>query len=414
MSDTATTDKAKADQQPAPPPAEAEKPKLPSLRAGGALTPIVPQDFDQAYRMARVIAMSGTAPKSYMVKDPVDLKEYLSVERIAVAIMAGLEVGLPPMQAVQGIAVINGMPTVYGDARDGLIAASGLLEDMKEEMECDEQGLFLWARCTIWRKGRKTPISQTITRPQAARAGWLKKTGPWQDSPNRMAQMRAKGWASRDAFPDVLKGLIDHDEAVDMAGMVDVTDRGSVTTAPPPPPRRDDFKAAPAASNEPAADEPKAEEGWELFDETGEMIGRFDVATWVANLSRMESGKITDEERAKLLENNLDTAKKMKADGELSEENDEILGAIYAPPPANQPATKDWSLPDNIVGQEKKLLAIYKLLDEKTATPADVEDLWNAHESFLDKLGAIKKAAANDRFGSRKMTLAQAQQGAGK
>lgn len=409
MSDTATTDKPKTD---LPPPAEAEKPKLPSLRAGGSLTPIVPQDFDQAYRMARVIAMSGTAPKSYMVKDPVDLKEYLSVERIAVAIMAGLEVGLPPMQAVQGIAVINGMPTVYGDARDGLIAASGLLEDMKEEMEVDEQGLFLWARCTIWRKGRKTPISQTITRPQAARAGWLKKTGPWQDSPNRMAQMRAKGWASRDAFPDVLKGLIDHDEAVDMAGMVDVTHRGSVTTAPPPP-RRTDFQATPAASNETAADEPEGDV-YPLFDETGAQLGEFAPAAWYAAFTD-EIDRMTGPARSQFLENNADAAKEVWSDLE-SDEAAAQLKALYEPkePAADEPATKDWSLPDNIVGQEKKLLAIYQMLDGKreggpnVETSAEVDALWEAHEAFFEKLGQVKKAAANQRFGDRKIELAQA------
>lgn len=268
MSETVTAEKAKTEQQPAAAPAkeEADKAKLPSLRVGGGLAAIIPQDFDQAYRMARVIAASGTAPKSYMMKDPTDLKECLSIERIAVAIMHGLEVGLPPMAAVQGIAVINGMPTIYGDARDGLIAASGLLEDMHEEMELDDQGLFLWARCTIWRKGRKTPIVQTVTRPQATRAGWMKKQGPWTESPNRMAQQRAKGWASRDAFPDVLKGLVDRDEALDM---VDVTRAGSVTTAPPPP-RRSDFTNTTDVGDEP---EGRAQEG--AHDpETGEVLGQ--------------------------------------------------------------------------------------------------------------------------------------------
>jgi hypothetical protein len=262
MTDTADASKA-ANKEPA------NQKLLPPLRGGGGIAAIIPQDFDQAYRMARVIAASGAAPKSYLMKDPTDLKEYISVERIAVAIMAGLEVGLPPMAAVQGIAVINGIPTIYGDARDGLIAASGLLEDMKEEMELDNEGMFLWARCTVWRKGRKTPIVQTVTRPQAARAGWLKKQGPWQESPNRMAQMRAKGWANRDAFPDVLKGLRDRDEVVDM---VDVTDRGSAMTDPPPEPRRRDFLAEPAngdahdpETGEVATTEPQRP--WKLADD---------------------------------------------------------------------------------------------------------------------------------------------------
>lgn len=251
MTDTKTTERPQAEMAP---PQEAPEPKLPALRGGGGINAIIPQNFEEAYRMARVIVAAGTAPKSYEMKDPTDLKPYVSVERVAVAIMAGLEVGLKPLQAVQGIAVINGIPTVYGDARDALVEASGLLEDRVEEHELDDDGLFLWWRCTVWRRGRKTPIIQTVTRAQAARAGWLKKTGPWQESPNRMAQERARGWAYRDAFPDVLKGLADRNEVLDM---VDITSRSTATMAPPPP-KRADFKepAQPPAAASPAEEGP--------------------------------------------------------------------------------------------------------------------------------------------------------------
>jgi hypothetical protein len=401
MSDTDTLDKPKT-----APPAAPPEPRLPVLLGGGGIKAIIPQNFEEAYKMARIIAASGTAPKSYLMKDPTNLKEYLSVERIAVAIMHGLEVGLPPMQAVQGIAVINGMPTVYADAQDALVEASGLLEDRVEEHELDDQGLFLWWRCTVWRKGRKTPIEITITRPQAARAGWLKKQGPWQESPNRMAQRRARGWAYRDAFPDVLKGLVDRDEAMEM---VDVTPRGSATTTAPPPPRRNDFQPAPDQADQ---SEP---EKWELFDEVGEQIGEFEAAEWISKLVHMASGNIGEKERAQLLENNADTAKTIWEAIEDQKLANEIK-ALYTPAETEQQPTgaKDWSLPDSIVGQEKKLLAIYAMLDGKgdgatVETPAEVDMLWEAHEAFFDKLGTIKKAAANQRFGDRKRALAQAQ-----
>lgn len=78
------------------------------------------------------------------------------------------------------------------------------------------------------------------------------------------------------------------------------------------------------------------------------------------------------------------------------------------------PATKDWSIPTTVVGQEKKLLAIYAMLDgkgdgPKCETAEDVDVLWEAHETFFEKLGAIKRSAANQRFGDRKIMLAQAQ-----
>lgn len=407
MTDTKTTEKIVEQQQVQPEP-KAQLPAAVALRGGGSMKAIIPQDFDQAYRMARIIAASGTAPKSYLMKDPTDLKEYMSVERIAVAIMAGLEVGLPPMQAVQGIAVINGMPTVYGDARDALVEASGLLEDRLEEHELDNHGMFLWWRCTVWRKGRKTPIVQTVTRTQAARAGWLKKTGPWQDSPNRMAQERARGWAYRDAFPDVLKGLVDRNEALEMT---DVTERGSATTAPPPPSRSQFTPAAATDVSDQAAAEP---EKWELFNDVGEVTVELAAADWSDALAK-HARELTGVARATLLENNADTAKTI-CDAIDDEAIIEGIRALYTPAePKTATDVKDWSLPADIVGQERKLLAIYAMLDgkgdgPKVETPAEVDLLWGAHEAFFDKLGNIKKSAANQRFGDRKIALAQAQQ----
>ena len=79
------------------------------------------------------------------------------------------------------------------------------------------------------------------------------------------------------------------------------------------------------------------------------------------------------------------------------------------PPPPQEKPKKDWTLPPGVVGQEKKLAAIYAQLDgSKCQTPDDVDDLWEFHEAFLDKLGT-KKAEANHRFGDRKISLAQAQ-----
>ena len=94
------------------------------LQSGGNLAAIVPQDAEQAFRMAQMIVNSGMAPKG--MDKP---------EKVVAAIFAGLEVGLKPLQAVQSIAVINGRPTVWGDAAIGLVQGSGLLADQEEVIE---------------------------------------------------------------------------------------------------------------------------------------------------------------------------------------------------------------------------------------------------------------------------------------
>jgi hypothetical protein len=79
----------------------------------------------------------------------------------------------------------------------------------------------------------------------AKRAGLWTKAGPWQTYPRRMLQMRARSFALRDAFPDVLKGLISVKEALDNhAGadqmappMIDAIAEPATSASPPAPPR---------------------------------------------------------------------------------------------------------------------------------------------------------------------------------
>ena len=202
----------------------AERPK-PPLVSGGRIAAIVPQDIDAAWRLAAMVVRAGLAPKSLD-----------TVEKCTVAIMHGLEVGFTPMAALQSIAVVNGMPSIWGDGLIALVRSSGLLEDMIETIEDDKEGPTI-AVCKVKRTDSPSWVVQTFTRPQAMKAGLWRKQGPWQQYPQRMMQMRARSWALRDAFPDVLRGLTSAEEASDI---VDVTSAGSASTAPPEP-RRSDY-----------------------------------------------------------------------------------------------------------------------------------------------------------------------------
>lgn len=215
---------------PNPAPAENQiaKPEFkPPLLAGGGIGAIIPQDIDQVWRLATIIVKAGMAPKSLD-----------TVEKATVAMIHGMEVGLKPMQSMQSIAVINNMPSIYGDAMLGIVIASPVYGDHVESIEFDDQGNPWQATCSAVRKGDTRWRTQTITRAQAQKAGWWNKQGPWSATPQRMLQMRARGWCLRDTFPDVLRGLVLAEEAEDM---VDITPKGSATTTAPPEPKRTDF-----------------------------------------------------------------------------------------------------------------------------------------------------------------------------
>ena len=76
-----------------------------------------------------ILAGTEMVPKAYVGK----------ADNILVAMLHGQEVGLPHLQALQSIAVINGIPSIYGDAALSLVRASGLLEDFDEWIEVDGQ-----------------------------------------------------------------------------------------------------------------------------------------------------------------------------------------------------------------------------------------------------------------------------------
>lgn len=162
-----------------------------------------PQTMTEAIEFSGMLARSAMIPKSYQGKP----------EDVLVAVQWGFELGLAPLQALQNIACINGKPSVYGDAAMALVQNSPICEDVKEYFEGEGTSNPV-AVCVAKRKNRSEVVSKYSVE-DAKRAGLWNKSGPWTQYPKRMLQMRARGFALRDAFPDVLKGLITVEEAQD-------------------------------------------------------------------------------------------------------------------------------------------------------------------------------------------------------
>jgi hypothetical protein len=235
-----------------------------SLVSGGRPAAIVPTDIEQGFRLARAIAAARWAPVSYLV-DPRNREGAFDESKILIGILHGLEVGLTPIAALQSIAVINGVPSIWGDGALAIVQASGLMEDFREEPIYDKPNEIgvarvIGYRCTAMRRGQATPISHQFTLQDAAAAKLLEKTGPWQQYRARMLQMRARAWTLRAGFADVLRGLTLAEEAQDL---IDATPRAAATaTASPPPQKRaagaalDAFAARrPATTPESSGDE---------------------------------------------------------------------------------------------------------------------------------------------------------------
>lgn len=160
--------------------------------------------LDDMWRFSQCVVKSGFAPKG--MEKP---------ESVLIAIEMGYEVGLSPMAALQNTAVVNGRPTIYGDAALALVRGSGLLESYEEKpvgvRGSDDFGYCVSAK----RKGDNATYSETFTVADAKQAGLWGKAGPWSQYPARMLKFRARGFLLRDAFGDVLKGMRTFEEVRD-------------------------------------------------------------------------------------------------------------------------------------------------------------------------------------------------------
>lgn len=149
-----------------------------------------PQTFEQAMKFSHMLADSDLVPKDFRGKPG----------NCMIAMQWGSELGLKPLQALSNIAVVNGRAALWGDAVIALVRSSPACEYV---LETDDGHT---ATCKAKRKGEPEHVV-TFSMEDAKLAGLAGKQGPWTQYPKRMRQMRARAFALRDVFPDVLRGM---------------------------------------------------------------------------------------------------------------------------------------------------------------------------------------------------------------
>ena len=159
-----------------------------------------PRTFEQALTFSQYLADSDMVPKDFKGKPG----------NCLIAIQWGAEIGLKPLQAMQNLAVINGRPSLWGDAVIALVRASPLCEYVVEE----DDGQV--ATCRTKRRGAPHEQIERFGVDDAKQAGLLGKAGPWTQYPKRMRKMRARAFLLRDVYADVLRGLPIAEEVLDM------------------------------------------------------------------------------------------------------------------------------------------------------------------------------------------------------
>lgn len=263
------------------------KTNMPSLAGGGQVMAIVPQTFEETFRIAKAVYLGGLAPAALIGK----LQGDDAVSAVTVAIMAGAELGLKPMVSLRSFTVINGKPALYGDGIINVVRSSGRVAVLKtgyakddkkilrdagvlpsKEAEEEEPGVTAKAYAALSEDERTfgyciakradTGEEKTVVfsvadakharlwddRPLVKKQVWengqkiwkegVPNDAPWYRFQKRMLAWRAAGYNLRELFGDVLGGIRDEFEAreiADLDDLRDVTPQDEQPSKPKPP-----------------------------------------------------------------------------------------------------------------------------------------------------------------------------------
>lgn len=161
-----------------------------------------PEHYDHYWNLAVQLSKSEIVPAK-MRNKPADM---------IICMELGFQVGLSPLQSIQSIAVINGMPSMFGDSLLAVVQAHRDYEWIKESIV--GEGDNRKAVCIVKRKNHDEHTSE-FSIDDAKKAKLWGKTGPWSEYPMRMLTWRARSFALRNTFADALKGIKSREEVED-------------------------------------------------------------------------------------------------------------------------------------------------------------------------------------------------------
>lgn len=294
---------------------------LSTLRAGaGALLPIYPQTFEDVARFARMACIAGMVkPLKTGYGDNVQIEQPVAMEaRATMILLQGMELGLPPMMAIQLMDMINGRITAHSEAVPGLLLKHGFT--IKQEYTGKEFDDDFTAVCTLTRPDGDFIVSRFSVKDAKDSGLWdpaptvtkFGKTKPndsaWHLYPKRMLWARALGFAAKDKGADALKGLMVREEMEDILRAdraIDVTPARSIEHATGVV--VDDIPEIPDAAAESVQSdaEPTTDPSATLESLRAALAGQSDEAIrleiWDAHASEIENLSDADQRRAEAI-----------------------------------------------------------------------------------------------------------------
>jgi len=224
------------------------------------LAVFTPTNMTEAMGLAKLLASSDFVPKDFKGKPG----------NCFLAMQMGAELGVPPLQALQNIAIINGRPSIWGDLALAVVQANPDYEDHREFFTGNPFDDNYTAVFQIKRKGQawhevKFSVADAKQAKLWQKRGYNGQDTPWITNPKRMLQMRSRGFGLRDKFADALKGMKLAEEIMDIppdnrpeGGTLDVKNEMATMTASSEPNRghgNEGMVQQPALSQAPGMDQ---------------------------------------------------------------------------------------------------------------------------------------------------------------
>lgn len=207
------------------------------------------QEASEVHGIAKALAGTSFVPKSMQGKP----------DEITGAILAGRELGLPPMTALSTINIIEGRPTMTANAQRGLAMAAGVVFEV---LEASDNRVHMRAKAPG--QAKWTESDWPITR---ARTMGLTNKSNWQKMPQAMLTARATSELCRLVAANVMLGMPYSTEEVQDG----VGDEPAAPARVSRPRRREPIPAT--VHPEPNLHETLADEGAD-FPPDGQIIGR--------------------------------------------------------------------------------------------------------------------------------------------
>lgn len=157
----------------------------------------LPRSLEEARSLSSVLAACLLLPKALQGK----------ADDVLATIMAGAELGFPPMAAMRSIHVIEGKPVISADGMVAVVLGRGVAKYFDRVAEVEGESVT-YETCRV---GSERPRRCTWTIAKAKRAALTNKDN-WRLYPTAMLAARAKAELARDVYPDVLAGCYIHDE----------------------------------------------------------------------------------------------------------------------------------------------------------------------------------------------------------